>query len=376
MLAAHAPSVLTSWTCSILRALEARSIDVAPLLRDAEVSPEALRDPNGRVPLATSNTLWRLAVERAGDPAFGLYVSKHVTQTTFHGLGVAMLASATLRDALQRLVRYNHVVTDATDLRLDVSGDRGRLTLLIADDAAPPLPRAGQRPAKERKTAAMREPGAPPAEAIDAAMSLMVRVCRFLTGHTFTLVEVDQTRPAPSDSEPYTRFFGCPVRFGAAFDALTFDARGLDRPREMSNPELARYNDDAVQAYLERVRSGNVVDQVRARLATRLADRPTAEDVASALGLSQRSLQRRLKERGTSYEAILALVRRDLACAYLRDERYTITELAFMLGFEDASSFARAFRRWTGASPSGFRSAVDEAERKAEAPGEPLLADR
>jgi len=336
MVALHAPSVLSSWTRTILDALGARGVDTDRVLEDAGIDHDAFRDPNGRFPLSTSNTLWRVAVEHAQDPAFGLTVSKHVTQTTFHGLGFAMMASSTLREALLRLVRYNHVVTDATDLRLDVSGGSARLTVLIADGHA-----------------------APPPEAIDAAMSLMVRTCRFLTAHTFTLIDVDQIRSAPEDRAPYEKFFGCKVRFGAPFDALTFDARVLDRPIEMSNPELARHNDDAVHAYLQRVRTGNVVDQVRARLATRLADRPTAQEVASTLGLSQRSLQRRLKERQTSYEEILSEVRRDLACAYLREERYSVTELAFILGFEDASSFARAFRRWTGASPSAFRAEAE-----------------
>jgi AraC-like DNA-binding protein len=341
MLPFQAPSVLTSWTRTILDALVDKGIDASAVLDEAGIGLEEFSDPNGRFPASSSDRLWGVATRHAKDPAFGLSVSHYVKYTTFHGLGFAMMASSTLREALQRLVRYNHVVTDATDLRLDVSGTSARLTLLVADGHPPPAP-----------------------EAIDAAMSLMVRTCRFLTARTFAPIDVEQTRPAPADPEPYTTFFGCPVRFSAPFEALTFDARVLDRPIEMSNPELARLNDEAVRAYLERVKTGSVVDQVRARLATRLTDRPTPASVAKGLGLSQRSLQRRLKERGTSYEEILTEVRKDLACEYLRQERYSITELAFILGFEDASAFARAFRRWMGKSPSCFRAELEPPAQK------------
>ena len=328
-----APSVLSSWTRTIVDALLARGVDAAAVLAEAGFCKDDFRDPNGRLPAEATARLWRVAVAHTGDPAFGLEAARYVGQTTFHGLGVAVLASATLRDAMNRLVRYNRLVSDASELFLEVGGRRARLCL---------RPRSGAED--------------PAYEVADAVMALITRTCRLVTNRSFTLEEAHCRRPVPSDLWPYDRLYRCPIRFGAPEDALVFDAALLDQGLVMANPELARHNDEAVRAYLARVDQGSVVDQVRSHLAGRLADRPSPQLVARSLGMSQRSLQRRLHEHGTSYETVLGEVRKELACAYLREGRYAVGELAFMLGFEDASAFARAFRRWTGVSPSAYRN--------------------
>jgi len=328
-----APSVLSSWTRTIIDALLARGIDPAAVLSEAGFSQGDLRDPNGRVPAEATARLWRVAVAHTGNPAFGLEVARYVGQTTFHALGVAVLASATVRDGMNRLVRYNRLVSDASELHLEVHGEVARLSL---------RPRHGFE--------------SPAYEVTDAVTALIVRMCRLMTNRKFTLREVHCRRPEPFELAPYQRTYHAPLYFDAEEDALLFDARFLNEEVVMANPELARHNDEAVRAYLARMDNGSVIDQVRSQLVNRLADHPTPQLVARALGMSQRSLQRRLQEHGTSYEAVLGEVRKELACAYLREGRYQVGELAFMLGFEDASAFARAFRRWMGVSPTMFRA--------------------
>jgi AraC-like DNA-binding protein len=327
-----APSVLSSWTRTIVDALMARGIDAAAVLAEAGFCKNDFRDPNARLPAEATVRLWRVAVAHTGDPAFGLEVARHVGQTTFHGLGVAVLASATLRDGINRLVRYNRLVSDASELCLEISGRDACVSL---------RPRLGFE--------------SPAYEVTDAVMALITRTCRLVTNRSFALGSVFYRRPTPSDLWPYERLYRCPINFGTDLDALVFDASQLDQTLVMANPELARHNDEAVREYLARIDHGSVVDQVRSQLVNRLADRPTPQLVARALGMSQRSLQRRLHEHGTSYEAVLGEVRKELACAFLREGRYAVGELAFMLGFEDASAFARAFRRWMGISPSAYR---------------------
>src|SRR5690606_15263344 len=102
--------------------------------------------------------------------------------------------------------------------------------------------------------------------------------------------------------------------------------------------------------------SSSLADRVRSVVSERLSGDFTPEGVAAGLGMSSRSLQRKLQELGTSYASILNETRRDLATRYLMDARYSVTEVAFLVGFEDASAFARAFRRWTGRSPSAYRA--------------------
>lgn len=341
-----APSVLSSWTRVIIDALEALEIDPVPVLLDAGFELEAFRDPNARLSALATARLWRSASARAGDPAFGLFASRFVKPTTFHALGYAVFASATLRDAMQRLLRYSHLVSDAGELALTTTDRDARLAFVLRTEdntALGVVPEVTQpRPV-------------PSVQALEAVMSLIVRTCRTLTDRSFNLLHLEQRRPAPRDVTPYERFFRCEVTFGATADALTFAAEALDRPLPTANAELASHNDDLVRRYLADMREGTIVDRVRRALAEQLPGDASPTKVASLLAMSSRSLQRRLQEHGTSYVEVLRDTRRELAISHLRQPQCSITEIAFLLGFEDASAFARAFRSWTGVSPSAFR---------------------
>lgn len=327
------PSVLSSWSRTIVDALEAMGVDADAALASAGLSRDALRDPNARLPATVAARLWAAAAVAAGDPAFGLRASKFVRPTTFHALGFAVFASATLRDALDRLVRYSHVVTSSRELQLNVDGNVARLSI-------------EGRPSGER----------PSYEAVDAVMSLIVRTCRSLTDRSFSPSLVEQRRATPADVTPYERFFRCPVTFAARVDTITIGVDVLDRALPSANPELALHNDELVRRYLAEMQQGSVVDRVRAVLAEGHGVNATPASVAAALGMSVRSLQRRLSEHGVSFLSLVQDVRTNLARAYLLEDRYSVTEIAFRLGFDDASAFSRAFRRWTGLSPSEYRA--------------------
>lgn len=341
-----APSVLSSWTRVIIDALEALEIDPVPVLLDAGFELEAFRDPNARLSALATARLWRSASARAGDPAFGLFASRFVKPTTFHALGYAVFASATLRDAMQRLLRYSHLVSDAGELALTTTDRDARLAFVLRTEDNTPL---GVVPEFTQPRPV------PSVQALEAVMSLIVRTCRTLTDRSFNLLHLEQRRPSPRDVTPYERFFRCEVTFGATADALTFDAEALDRPLPTANAELASHNDDLVRRYLADMREGTIVDRVRRALAEQLPGDASPTKVASLLAMSSRSLQRRLQEHGTSYVEVLRDTRRELAISHLRQPQCSITEIAFLLGFEDASAFARAFRSWTGVSPSTFR---------------------
>jgi AraC-like DNA-binding protein len=342
-----APSVLSSWTRVIIDALEALEIDPVPVLLDAGFELEAFRDPNARLSALATAKLWRSASARAGDPAFGLFASRFVKPTTFHALGYAVFASATLRDAMQRLLRYSHLVSDAGELALTASARDARLAFVLRTEDNPTALGVVPESTVPRPV--------PSTQALEAVMSLIVRTCRTMTDRSFNLLHMEQRRPSPRDVTPYERFFRCEVSFGANADALTFDAEALDRPLPTANAELASHNDDLVRRYLADMREGTIVDRVRRALAEQLPGDASPTKVASLLAMSSRSLQRRLQEHGTSYVEVLRDTRRELAISHLRQPQCSITEIAFLLGFEDASAFARAFRSWTGVSPSTFR---------------------
>jgi AraC-like DNA-binding protein len=335
------PSVLSSWVRVLLEAVKSHGGDAAALLAAAGFPPDAFRDPNARHPVREVARLWRLATEHIGDPAFGLKVPQHTSHTTFHALGYAVVASPTVADALGRVVRYCRVVTDSGMLRLDHADDKVELRVI------PSLP--------SQDADAFR----------DSSLALIVHMLRRLLGDAFSLRNVTLHREQSTSFVPYERFFACPVVFGST-DTLAFDAHLLDVALPASNPELARHNDVAVREYLARLETGTIVDRTRAAIAEQATRDVSPELIARKLGMSLRSLQRSLREYGSSYEKLLSDVRREFACTYLRDGRYSVSEVAFVLGYESLSAFARAFKRWTGQPPSEYQHSVSKLGVRAE----------
>lgn len=322
--------MLSSWVRVLVDALEAHGHDVAPLLVAADISEKVLADPYARVPVRQAARLWRTAAELT-EESFGLRVPKYIRHTTFHALGYAVLASPTLGEALERIVRYCQLVTDSGMLKLERGAEGVSLHFI------PSFPH-------ERGSHVFR----------DSVMSSVVRAARTLMGRSFQVRKVTLDRAPELDFSPYQRFFACPVERGAG-DRLYFDADMLAAPLPGSNPELARHNDTAVREYLARIETGTIVDRTRAAIAEQTTRDVSAAQVARKLGVSLRSLQRSLREHGTSYEDLLRAVRQELACAYLREGRYTVSEVAFVLGYDNLSAFARAFKRWTGKQPSEYQ---------------------
>lgn len=329
----HEATSLTSWARCIRAALDERGIDGLALIREAGLDPALLADNNARYPLAGTARLWQLAVAACGEDAFGLTVGRYVNHTSFHALGYSLLASATLKDAFERLVRYFRIVSDAAELRFERHGEIYRFSI----EALP----GDQQPA---------------AESLDALLSVLIRLCRFLHGPGFRALAVRLRRPAPADTLPYERVFKAPVEFAASDNAIDFERASLERPLASANPELARHNDAVIARYLANFETRNVSGRVHAALVDTLPHgEPSQDAIAARLHMSSRNLQRRLAEEGETYKEILNRTRQDLALSYIRDPAYSVSEITYLLGFSDTSSFSRAFKRWTGRSPRHFR---------------------
>jgi AraC-like DNA-binding protein len=147
--------------------------------------------------------------------------------------------------------------------------------------------------------------------------------------------------------------------FDAPQTRLVFDRESVERRLDGGNPELARHNDAIALQYLSQLERDNIVVRVREVLTQRLArGEPSQEEVAELLNVSARTLQRKLGESGTTYKEILDETRHALALAYLSAPRHSVSEVTYLLGFSAGSCFTRAFRRWTGQSPSDWRAGI------------------
>ena len=183
-------------------------------------------------------------------------------------------------------------------------------------------------------------------------------MCRALIGREFTPLRIELRHPAPPQLADFNAILRSPLRFDASRTAMVFAADALERPLAMGNPELAQANDAIALRYLANTEIRSIAVRVRELLTTKLADgEPSEEDVAQLLNTSVRTLQRKLVDSGTTYRNVLDDTRRDLALSYLKVSLYSVTTITYMLGYTATSSFTRAFRRWTGQSPSAWREA-------------------
>jgi AraC-like DNA-binding protein len=325
---------LASSTLSVWRALESYGVDPAPLFERAGLDSQKLYDPNARYLETRLNTLWRLAAEATNDPYLGLKVASFWHPSSAHALGYAWLASATLKDALQRTVRYFRVMTDKERLTLTESDEEFRLII--------------ENPIADCPTAP---------EDLDASFAALIRLCRMCYGESFNPLRITMGRPQPPDPARFAAHFRAPIQYSGNENSVCFDKADVTMALPTANAEVARANEQIVQAYLARFDRSSVAMQVRARLTEQLSSGHTNQErVADALHMSLRSLQRRLNDEGTSFKDLLDETRRELASQYMAESHRSINEITYLLGFSEPSNFSRAFRRWTGSSPSAYRA--------------------
>ena len=244
------------------------------------------------------------------------------------------MSSRNLRDGFTRLVRYQRIIGEGADLNFLPQPDGYALTLAIHGDRLPPA----------RQSA-------------EASLAYCLAFCRWMTGKPIRPREIRLQGPPPADLAPYQQVFQAPLKFNAEHYGLIFERADLEAPLPSANEALAQLHDRFAGEYLARFCSSRVTHQARQVLCRLLPQgEPRREVVAQALHLSQRTLQRRLQEEGTSYQQLLDDTRRELAEQYLGQVDLTLLEVAYLLGFADPSNFFRAFRRWFGETPGEYRS--------------------
>jgi len=324
---ALATAIQPLWTL-----IEAYGHDPAEIFESVGIDPMHLRETNARLPVEACNAAWLQASTRIHDPAFGVHYGEHWSPAMFGTLGCAWLASATLRRALERMIEYYAVIAERGAVELQVCNDGSARILLSYGEDNFTLPAMA-----------------------DALLSAFVKLCRLSCGETFNPREVTLCHSAPPETAPYFDYFRCPVSFDADRDSLVIPAAILDKPLPGGNRVIAEMIDRETLRYLAQLDRSRVVERVQAAITERLSSgRVAAQTIAADLQVSTRTLNRQLQAEGTSFQAVLDVTRQKLAEAYLAGGQ-SITRIAFALGFSDQTSFTRAYKRWTGHTPSEGR---------------------
>lgn len=315
------------------RQLQAHGLSVPAVLRAAGLADSFLAQERIFATTEELFALWRAVGEIAEDPAIGLKMGGDSRVEMGTPQSIAALHSESFLDAMERMARYKKL-TCPEEIRLRRGKEECAVEFifLLGEDLEPHT-------------------------LIDVCLAWILTIGRRGTGVAIKPLRLELTRRA-GQRAVLEEHFGCRVKFQAARNALILRPSDLERPFVTHNPELLAMIAPQLEAELsERQAERDVGDEVKAALKRLLSGRrPSLGDVARTMGLSARTLQRRLTEKGATFQQLLQEARRDLAHHYLGQSRLELNETAYLLGFDDANSFFRAFHRWEGTSPRRWRS--------------------
>ena len=291
-----------------------------------DLTPQMVGDNDARISPAQFCVAWAELIRATGNAAIALDIAKATPAGAFGIVEYVCRASPTLGDALRQWVRYLNLLDDAVEVALAIDDDRAYLRVV-------------------------RESEAPAPASHELCFALVARYAAELSTVPLRPVGVEFVHPV-EDPVPYRAFFDAPVTFSAATTQLILPRSALASHLVSADPSLlailTRAADD-IQA--KTTNEPLVTAQVKRVLRDALrTDDASVEHAAKQLGLTTRSLQRRLKDEGTSFQTVRESMRRELATRYL-DANLSIAEISFLLGFSEPSAFFRAFKRWTGLTP-------------------------
>jgi AraC-like DNA-binding protein len=306
-------------------------MDRTALLAEIGLSSDELADPHAHVPVRSLYALWARVARQFGDPSLPFKIARTVVPEDYDVLGYALLTSPSARDAIERLLRYSHVITDSGRWRLEVRGPIASVTWSRSDPLS-----LGVRLSNE------------------LAIAIAVQIMR-ATMPQVPIVHVG-FRHRPPETAPHRAFFRCPVRVGQRADSIAVAATALEVAPRLANPSMYRFFESVMEQRLAERDAPSAATRVRRVIAGELTGGPpTIERVARRLALSERTLRRRLDAEGVSFRKLVEDVRREHAARWLRDTRTSVSEVAQALGFSHPTAFSRAYRRWFGETPRRTR---------------------
>jgi AraC-like DNA-binding protein len=330
----NAMSVFAPALGALWRQLEGYGIDPEPLFREQGIAPDTIYDAGARVPLERYQQLDLSAARASDDPYFGLRGAEYFRPAHLGALGFAWLASSSLRTAFQRLSRYARVIQER--LTVDLSEDDEYFYVRIDPQLA--------------QNSAIRE---------DGQLAALVKFCRIIASPNFSPAKVCFQQDQPRETAYHYELFRCPIEFGAEHTMMAIRLQDVDKRLTGSNDQLAKLNEHIVVKYLAHSAKQDVVNRAKAAIIDGLSNGAVSEtSIAEALHMTPRNLHRKLHKENTSFKLLLTEIRKELAQQYIQDRSKTLTEISYLLGFSEASSFSRAYKGWTGQAPSEARQSV------------------
>ena len=318
---------------TLARKLEELGVSPADVLRHAGLPPGLFDQEKILVSTEELFALYRGLGQASRDPAIGLKLGTELRIERYDPIAIAAVSARSLRDALQRLARYKQL-TCPEELHVTARGNECRVQFrwLLAQETEPPV-------------------------LVDLCFAWVVAIARRGTDGLVNPKRLE-LRGTSGNREMYEGHFGCPAKLDARQNTIVFARADLDRPFQTHNADLFATVAPQLDAELAQARASKAIgEQVKGVLKRLLAgQRPGIEHVARELRLSSRTLQRRLAEERATFQQLMQEARRELARHYLQHSSLELNDTAYLLGYEDAHSFFRAFRDWEGSPPGEWRA--------------------
>lgn len=312
--------------------LEELGVSVSAILRRAGLPASQFQQP--RVLLTTEElfSFWRAVAAESTEPAIGLRLGTETRVEHFDPIAMTALSSSSFGEAMRQTARYKQLACPEEILHHTEDGEWSiQFRWLLAEDVEPEV-------------------------LTDLCFAWVLTIARHGTGTNMSPVRVEFVRPR-AYRKSLERHFGCPVVFGSSRDAIVFRASDAQRPFVTNNAELLAMLAPQLEQELDQHKGQETFpEHVRSAIQRRLTGRrPKIQEIARELHISSRTLQRRLQEDGRSFQQVLAEASHQMARHYLTNPGLELNEAAYLLGYEDANSFVRAFRMWEGMPPAHWR---------------------
>jgi AraC-like DNA-binding protein len=340
----HAPTVTGFAINCAIAVLRKQNIADGPLLQRTSLSEYDFDDPHVRVPAADQGEFLERAAEAIGDAAFGFHLAEHANPREIGLLFYTASAAQNLGETLPLFLRYSRLVNEALRLK----AVRQSTGVIVEFDFVG----VSQQCVRQNT---------------EFWLGVIVKATRGMTGRRVCPTRVAFPHVHNVDSRQFERFCGCPVEFGAPSGQLAYSNETLALPLITHDPHLLKLLQPIAEeaATARRMSTGSVrasVENVAQRLLP--LGRVRVETVAKVLAVSVRTLSRRLSVEGTTFAEVVDQLRRSLAIEYPKEQGASVSQAAWQLGYESPSSLTKAFKRWTGRSPSAARNEHRGARRR------------
>ncbi len=317
--------------------LKKHNVAIAPLLRLAGLSEHDFESRQHRISAASQGKFLEHAAEAMDDSAFGLHLAEQANPREAGLLFYVTSAANNVGEALALFARYSRIVNEAVRIKV-VRSPEG----VVAEITFVGLSIHSVK------------------QVTEFGVAVTIRALREIAGRNIHPTRLSFIHGRNSDLQAFERFFRCPVEFGASRDQLAFSHETLALPLVTEDRHLLESLQPVCdEAAKERATPIGTVralveNEVHKLLPHGKARRPS---VAKTLGLSERTLTRKLADEGTTYEQVVDQLRQSLARQYIKERGVSLSQIAWLLGYEGSTSFNHAFRRWTGGPPSVVRNA-------------------